>query len=88
MEYSLDNVGNGDHKQDEVNSYVMELADDMATERAEKDWGERANFFVEASDGSGEMMCGEAYGIWEVYYDMYVDMLYKFTNDIIKIRKH
>ena len=88
MKYTLDTVCTGNHKADNINSRVMEVADDIATELALQDWGEtRANFYVEASDGSGEMMCEEAHGIWEVYYDKYVDILYNFTNTVIEIDK-
>jgi hypothetical protein len=84
--YSTDTVCTGNHKADHINSRVMELADDIATELALQDWGKfRKGFYIKAEDGEGETMCEEARQMWEIYYDEYVDTLYNFTNAVIEI---
>lgn len=85
--YSLDTVCMGNHKADHINSRVMELADDIATELAQRDWevDDRAeNFYVEEEDGSLRLN-GDAQEIFDEHYDRYVDILYKFANRVIEL---
>lgn len=82
--YNQDTVCQGNHKADDINSRIMELADDIAEKLALKDWGEtRAGFWVKSEEGEGQSMSEEAQGIWNEYYDEYVDKLYTFTNKVV-----
>lgn len=84
--YDIDNVCTGDSRSDEVNSRIMELADNFATELALKDWGEnRAGFYVPSDDGEGESMSEEAQGIWDEYFTTKVDELYSLVNECFVI---
>lgn len=87
QKYSSDTTCSGNHKADNINSRIMELADGIATELAQKDWetedrGE--NFYVEEENGDLRLI-GDAHEIWEKYYDKYVDILYSFSNKVIQI---
>lgn len=86
MKNPIDTVCAGNAKAEHINNIITHLADDYATELALKDWGEtRDNFYIESSDGSGKMMCEEAYEIWDKYYDKKVDELHSFTRSILEL---
>ena len=87
--YNLDMVCTGNHKADNINSRIMELADDYAEMLAQKDWelaDRPENFWIEEEDGSMRMNA-EAHEIWEVYYDEKVDQLYHLLNTCLEINE-
>jgi len=88
-EYSIDTVATGNAKADHINSIIMELAGDIAQEKAEKDWdiedrGE--NFYIEEENGDLRMNT-EAQDIFNVYYDEETDRLYRLVNTCIEIHE-
>lgn len=84
--YSEDLVSKGNFKADNINSRIMELADELATKDALAEWGEtRAGFYVEADDKNGTTLSDEAHDVYLGYYEKHINTLYKFTNDIIEI---
>ena len=84
--YSEDLVNTGNFKADNINSRIMELADELATKDALVEWGEnRAGFYVEAEDKNGTALSEEAHDVYLGYYEKHIDTLYKFANDVIEI---
>lgn len=83
--YSLEIVGTGNHKADDMNSKIMVLADEFAEEMALKDWGSRTGFWIPAEDGQGTSMSEEAQDIYNEYYDIYIDRFYIFVNEVIEL---
>lgn len=88
--YSLDNVCTGDHKADNVNSRIMEVADDIAEQLTEKEC--KLNNIVcyhqEVENGTTVLSyTEEAQDIFNEYYDSKVDELYKLVNSCIEIHE-
>lgn len=83
--YSLEIVGTGNHKADNMNSKIMVLADEFAEEMALKDWGNRTGFWIPAEDGQGTTLSEEAQDIYNQYYDIYMDRIYTFVNEVIEL---
>jgi hypothetical protein len=82
--YSEDLVCTGDSKADNINSRIMELADDLATKDALVEYGElREGFYVTVE--REKTMCEEAQEIWQRCYEEYIDVLYTFANRVIEI---
>lgn len=85
-EYSLDNVCTGDHKADNVNSRIMEVAGDYADELTERDC-HLDNIECYEEDETGLSFTEEAQEIFNEYYDSKIDELYALVNSCIKVHE-
>jgi hypothetical protein len=82
--YNLNNINTGNKKAEEIYSLVIEQASENAEALALKDWGNsRDNFHIEINNEI--RLSDEAQDIFNDYYDVEVDKLWKLAINCIKI---